>query len=434
MTKQIIHSFMLTVLFSVAAFIFCPADKISAETGNPPVITSEAYILLDAGTGQILYEKNMHQKHYPASLTKILTALLVFEQGGKLTDKIIMSEEAVLSIEPNSSHIALDVGEEITLEQALNAMAVASANDAANGIAEYLAGDLDSFGIMMTKKAAALGAKKSSFINAHGLPDENHYSTAYDLALIMIHAIKNPDLRQILSKRRYEMQPTNCQPEVRYLNNTNPLLNGKFAYEGIIAGKNGWTKDAQYTLATAAQKNGRELVVVALRNPDQEDICVDAIKLLDYGFNAFREVTVSSKLDADLLDSYPELDPEKVTVEGPDTYSFLLHNSLEKDDINISLSFLQAQAHRPARLLVAYTLPDNPFMYERIGEVRYTSAEKPVQDGEEGAASASWPRVLLNILFALITFVALCRLRVFIRKKRRRRRFLRRRVYRYRGY
>jgi len=422
---------MLVLFFSVAAFFLFPTA--AAATDTPPVITSEACILLDARTGQILYEKNMHQKHYPASLTKILTALLALEEG-RLTDKIVMSEEAVFSVDYNSSHIALDVGEEITLEQALNAMAVASANDAANGIAEYLAGDLESFGPLMTERAAALGAKQSNFVNAHGLPDANHFSTAYDLAVIMMQAIKNSDFREIFSKRRYEMPPTNCQSEIRYLNNTNPLLNGRFNYEGVIASKNGWTKDAQYTLATAARKNDRELIVVALHNQDQEDICADTIKLLDYGFNAFREVTVSSKLDADLLDSYPELDPEKITAEGPDTYSFLLHNRLGKDDVNISLSFLQAQAHRPARLLVAYSLPDNPFMYEKIGEVRYTVAENPVQAGEERSASASWPRVLRNILLGLIAFVALCRFRVFIRKRRRRRHVLRRRIYRYRGY
>jgi len=418
------------VIFAVAVFAFRPAAFVFAGTDSPPVVTSDACVLLDARTGQILYEKNMHQKHYPASITKIMTALLALEHG-KLSDRIIMSEDAIFSIEYNSSHIALNPGEEITLEQALNAMAVASANDAANGIAEYLAGDLDSFGRMMTKKAAALGAKQSNFVNAHGLPDNNHYSTAHDMALIMMHAIKHSDFRLIFSKRRYEMQPTNCQPEVRYLNNTNPLLNGNFASEGIIASKNGWTKDAQYTLATAAHKDGRELIVVALHNRDQEEICADTLRLLQYGFTAFREVSVNSKPDTAQLASFTELDPEAITIQGPDTYTFLLHHSLGEGDLKMSLSFSGTQPYRPAGLEVAVSLPDNPFMYQQIGKVHYTLADKPLP--EEGTP-AVWPRNLLRLLLGLAAFVALCRLRVYLRRRRRRSRVLRRRVYRYRGY
>lgn len=164
----------------------------NAVESEEPNVSSEAAVLMDAGTGQILYQKNMDQKEYPASTTKIMTVLLALENG-EFDDVLTMSHDAVFSILRGSSHIALTTDEQITLEQAVYAALLASANDAANGIAEYVSGSMEAFAEKMTERAHELGAINTHFVNAHGLDDENHYTTAHDLALIMQEAIKHEE-------------------------------------------------------------------------------------------------------------------------------------------------------------------------------------------------------------------------------------------------
>jgi serine-type D-Ala-D-Ala carboxypeptidase (penicillin-binding protein 5/6) len=255
-TKKIIIS-----IFFLFAFMVYPSinTAVSAESYTYPNLTAEAAVLMDAKTGQVLFEKNMNEQKYPASITKIMTGMLALEKGN-LADIITMSNEAVFSIGRNTSHIALNVGEELTLEHALYAISMESGNDAANGIAEYISGNLESFAELMNKKAIESGAMNTNFVNAHGLPDPNQYTTAYDMAKIMKEAIKTPGFQEIFSKLRYEMPPTNKQPETRYFHSRNSLLNGKYQYEGIIAIKSGWTTQASHTLVTAARRGNRELI------------------------------------------------------------------------------------------------------------------------------------------------------------------------------
>ena len=153
----------------------------------------------------------MHTQMYPASITKILTVLLGIENG-RLQDKVTMSREAVFSITRGSSHIALTDGEEITLEQALYAAMLPSANDASNGIAEHISGSIEDFAVLMNKRAREAGAINSNFVNPHGLHDEEHVSTAYDMAMITRAALRNDTFRQIFGTVRYTIPPTNKQP------------------------------------------------------------------------------------------------------------------------------------------------------------------------------------------------------------------------------
>ncbi|MEG1783132.1 MAG: serine hydrolase, partial [Oscillospiraceae bacterium] len=166
-----------------------------------PDVKSETAVLMDAKTGQILYDKNMNVQMYPASTTKIMTGLLAVEKGN-LTDVITMDKESIFSIGRGTSHIALDVGEQITLEQALYAVSIESANDAANGVAVLLGGSMDKFAQMMNDRAKELGAKNTHFVNAHGLHNKDHYTTAYDLALIAKEAIKYDNFNKIFSTEK----------------------------------------------------------------------------------------------------------------------------------------------------------------------------------------------------------------------------------------
>lgn len=277
-------------LITVAAIVL--ACIVTAHAA--PSVISESAVLIDADTGQVLYDKAMHAERYPASITKIATVITGLERGS-LSDTLVMSEEAVFGISRDSSHIALDVDEEITLEQASYAALMMSANDACNGIAEHVGGTIDGFVSMMNETMKKAGAKNTTFTNAHGLKDPAHITTAYDMAMICRYAIKNDDFRKIFGTYKYDMPPNNEQPETRHFVNQHEMIsNPEWMYDGIIGGKAGWTSDADYTLVTAAERNGITLIAVVMKSPRNDDKYTDTKTLLDWGFESFQRVTLKS--------------------------------------------------------------------------------------------------------------------------------------------
>lgn len=279
----------IKILFAAAlvSLLFCTA----AAT---PSLISESAVLMDADTGQVLFDKNMHTQKPPASITKIATVICGLENGN-LSDKITMSENAVFSVSRSSSHIALDVGEELTLEEASYAALLVSANEACNGIAEHCGGTIENFVSMMNATAKAAGAKNTNFVNANGLRDENHLTTAYDMACITRYALRNEDFRKIFGTYKYTMAPTNKQPEERpFVNQHYMISDPALLYDGFIGGKVGYTTDALCTLVTAAERDGRTLIAVVMRSPRDYDRYHDTAALLDYGFENFDTLTITS--------------------------------------------------------------------------------------------------------------------------------------------
>ncbi len=263
-------------------------------TLSPPTLKSEDAIVMDADSGKILFSQNSDTKHYPASCTKILTAILGIENGN-LADTVTMSHDAIFGIDRNSSHIALDVDEQLTLEQLLYGMLVASANDCAMGVAEYIGGTFDNFYQMMNDKAKELGATSSHFSNPHGLFDEEHYTTAHDLAVIMSYCIKNETFKKIIGTKQYSIPPTNKQTETRIFNTTNLMLSGnEFAYSGMVGGKTGWIDESKNNLVTYTTRNNMNIVVVVMGSDTKAIACEDTTALLDYTFGTFKEYTFSS--------------------------------------------------------------------------------------------------------------------------------------------
>ena len=252
-----------------------------------PELVSESAVLIDAETGQVLYDKEMHKQMYPASITKILTVITGLEKLS-MTQKMTMSHYAVFSLPVGSSHIALDENEEITMEQAVYAALLMSANDACNGIAEAAAGSIEAFTEMMNETAVRAGAKNSNFVNAHGLSDDNHYTTAYDMAMICRYALKNETFRKVFGTYKYVMAPTNEQPEQRTFVNQHYMVSvPDMKYDGIIGGKAGWTRVSKCTLVTAAERDGRCLIAVVMKCVKDKDKYADTKALLDWGFENF---------------------------------------------------------------------------------------------------------------------------------------------------
>lgn len=269
---------------------------------DPGILQSQTACVMDIDSGSILYGKDMDQKEYPASITKLMTALIAAEHSS-MDETVTFSQEAVFGIERGSSSIARDVGEKMTMEQTMYGMLLESANECAAAIAEHVGGgDCNKFIDMMNAKAKELGCTNTHFANPHGLPNENHYTTAHDMALIAAAAYKNPVVAKIVGTKQYTIPPTNKHVDPTPLNNNHRMLNNykgnQWLYDGCLGGKTGYTDMAGNTLVTFAKRNNMLLVVVILgaKTPGHYQ---DTKTLLDFCFANFKEYKISDLLNKD---------------------------------------------------------------------------------------------------------------------------------------
>ena len=258
-----------------------------------PDIKSRAAVLIDAQTGQILYEKNKDEKLYPASITKVMTLYLAAESENQELAKA--SEEAIKAVPRDTSNIAIDYGEEFSLEQLMFAAQLMSANDACNVIAEHVSGSVEDFVALMNKTAKQFGTRNTNFANANGLVDKNHYTTAYDFALITKNAIKNEDFLKVFSTLKYSIPYTNKKKEERNMVAQHRMMHWpQYSYLGVIGGKAGFTTESQHTLVTYGEKNGVEVIAVVLKCPEFNTIYKDTEALLNFAYNDFERVTIQA--------------------------------------------------------------------------------------------------------------------------------------------
>jgi len=286
--------FSLLIAFSIILSQFINIDKAYAGsvTDNSdwptgPSVFAEGAIVMEASTGLILYEKNIHQTYYPASITKIMTALLTIENAN-LGEIVTLSRDAYYNVELTSSRVGIEVGEQLTVQQALYAVLLMSANEVSYALAEHVGGTVEKFAEMMNERAREIGCRNTNFTNPHGLPDENHYTSPYDMALITREAMKNETFRKIFATRTYQIPPTNLKNEARPLRNHHKfILKQDYVYDGCIGGKTGYTTKAKFTLATVAKRGDLELICVVMRDDTSEHQYTDTKKLLDFGYNNF---------------------------------------------------------------------------------------------------------------------------------------------------
>ena len=265
-------------------------------------VESDAAICMDGNTGAVLYGKNIEKQEYPASITKIMTVLLALENGN-LDDTVTFSENAVYSIEYGSAHLGLTEGEELTLEQCLYGIMLASANEISNAVAEHIGGSVEKFADMMNQKAEELGCVNTHFVNPNGLHDDNHYTCAYDMALITQAAMKYDKFREIIHTQEYCYPETNLVKEKRYFaNHHGMLMDESRAYDGFIGGKTGYTDEAWNTLVSTAERDGMLLISVVLHANGQDIEYGNTKTVLDYGYNNFKEVQINN-LDQTISDS-----------------------------------------------------------------------------------------------------------------------------------
>lgn len=304
LTKRILTLFIILIIISfntaaakaaAANLSFFTDMSEDSESGWPdyPEIYGEAAIVMEASGGVILYQKNMDAAMYPASVTKLLTALLVLESCTP-DEQVYFSDNAVFSIPSNSSHIAMNPGEYLSVENCLYGLLLASANEVANALAEHVSGSVSTFVELMNKRAKELGAINSNFVNPHGLHDANHYTTCYDVATICQTLLQNKLFLKIDGTASYIIPPTNLQPQKRPVNTTHKLLrSGALHYNGCIGGKTGLTDAAGNTLVTFAERNGITLICVVMKS-DSAHVNTDSTTLLDYGFDYFKKADIKS--------------------------------------------------------------------------------------------------------------------------------------------
>lgn len=325
-----------------------------------PAIGAEAAILMEAETGAVLYEKNIHEKLYPASITKILTALIVMEQCS-LEETVTYSNEAVNSIDwQTDSNIGIKAGEQITVEQSLYGLLVGSANEVATALAEHVSGGVDAFAKLMNTRAKELGCVDSHFVNANGIFDEDHYTSAYDMAQIARAFFSNDLLCKMSGTATYTIPRSSTVSRELFISSKNQLLPGKpYAYADLVGSKTGYTSEARQTLVSCAQRDGMKLICVVMKEESPAQF-TDTVELFNYGFSSFHMVnvadsdsryTVGNQLffesDADIFGSSSpilSIDPSDSivlpnTADYEDTQSILSYDGLTDEDAVAEISF-----------------------------------------------------------------------------------------------
>jgi len=325
----------------------------STYASTIPDTYSSACLLMEESTGKILYSKNANSIMYPASTTKIMTAILTLEKCN-LSDTAVVSHNAVFSIPSGYSTASLVEGEVLTIEQLLNVLLIPSANDAAVVLAEHIAGSVEAFSDMMNAKAVELGCLNTHFVNPNGIHNENHYSTAYDLALIGKYAMQFPTFKEISSKTRYTLPITNAySKEDRIFNTTNDLIKPNYSssptnyyYKYATGGKTGYTDPAGQCIVATATKDNISLIAVTLHGDFTEDNlsqrALDCKALFEYGFNNFSMVSIAQKGDVASNMKVPNATKDSSSLDllySDDIYAFV-PNGFDTSSVtpNIKLS------------------------------------------------------------------------------------------------
>lgn len=379
-------------------------------------VNADSAILIEKSTGKVIFEKNADKKQFPASITKILTALIVIEEC-ELTDEVTVSSNAVLSVPAGSSIAYLKAGEKFTVEQLLYAMLVPSGNDAANALAEHVSGSTSEFAKKMNQKAKELGVTNSNFITVNGLHNDEHYTTARDMCIITQEAIKHDIFNTICATAKYTMPSTDIYKQTgdnpRNYENTNLLLidksnnsNSKNNYYEFATGiKTGYTNQAKNTLVASAKKNNMELICVLLNVSANETTSkyYDATTLFEYGFNNYSLVPFTPQ-------AIPDIDIEnsndKLKVSVSTNTNILTNKELSFENLVPKISLkqgLQAPILKDAVIgSVEYEIDNQVYSFDLIAQNNV--------DVKPTFLEIAWGIVLFIfkiILFLVIAFVVL---------------------------
>lgn len=331
--KKIIFAVLILIL--VATNVFAFYENIDSESGEEnyietstsngvPTLNARAAILYDATYDRVLYEKNARQKRANASTTKMITAIVAYEEGD-INDIVTVSKNAA---SVGGSVINLRKDDKVSLDSLINGLLIHSGNDAAVAIAEHIAGSVEEFSDIMNEKALEIGAKDTHFVTPHGLDKEEHYSTAYDLMLIADYLLKIPYLANIVSKKSVEIEVNGYNKTV---GTTNEMLN---IYDGANGVKTGFTANAGRCIVTSVNRDNRKLISVVLGCDTKKNRTIDSVKLLNYGFESYQLYDFSKHIKQNLCISVEKSEGKLYMLSKNVTFVYPLKDD-EIKDINV---------------------------------------------------------------------------------------------------
>lgn len=393
-----------------------------------PSVYAESAIVMDINSGAILYGKNIDDQHFPASITKVLTALLALENGN-MTDKINFSEDSISFLEYGDAYIGMTPGEELTLEQSLYAVLLASANEVSYAVAENVGNKLgvgyDGFLDLMNERSEELGCINSHWANANGLHDGQHYTTARDMALIASEVFHYPEFREITKTLEYKIPPTNLMNEERvFQQNHKMLFEGNASYyEYCVGGKTGYTDQALSTLVTFADNKDMQLVAVNLKTHGVH-VYPDTKAMLDYAYGNFSKVMLKEAEDSSDIKSIPE-----------DAY-IVLPRGVKFSEVQSEIRVSDETGSKEGTIF--YTYEDNPVgsadivlsdaYIEKIQMLANEKSEVKQEDSgkepeKEDTGLSAWQKVAIAIvavvMVLIISFVVMVRIELVKRRRRR---------------
>lgn len=414
----------------------------SPEWPVAPDIFAQAGVVIDASTGTVLYNKNMNDKMYPASITKILTTLIAMENCS-LSETVTFSHNNVYTLEYGDANISMNEGEQLSMIDCLYGVMLASANECANATGEHCArktpefqkrieelkasGEsydesvvaISVFADMMNARAKKAGAINSHFNNPSGLFDENHYTTCYDMAMITRDAIKCDEFINLESNTTYTIGPTNMVAEPRYLKNRHKMLfpANPVYYEGIMGGKTGYVDQSGNTLVTFAKRNGMTLISVVMKS-NSENVYKDTTLLLDYGFNNFKSLNISeneTKFSPETQNLFKNVESifddtnELLSLNKSD--NVVIPASVNFSDVKSEIHFLK-KSERPDENTIANL--DYYYCDRKVGETTLKLSDTAGESFKFGANKnpekdthkINWIRINIWILLIVIIVIA----------------------------
>ena len=427
--------------FAAVFFILTLLLPSAALAVTDPAPEATAALVVDATYGEVLYEMNAHEKRYPASITKVMTALLTLEavdRGELALDDIITAPPGIHNgLSADSSTQNIRNGEQMTLEDLLYCTLVASANEACNVLAHAVAGGIDPFVELMNQRALELGMTGTHFTNTHGLHNDEHYTTAWDIWLVSHEAMKNETFRKIVATKGYTVPATNVSKQ-REFYNTNGLISAwkysGYVYPAAIGIKTGSTLEAGYCLVSAAEQDGRTLYCVVLgaelvKQPDQSYRrmnFVESTRLLEWGFDSFsyRTIWESSEPVKQLPVTLSETDHVLVRSEG--SISALLPKDVDVDDFEQKITLFTDSVEAPVtkgQILGEMTISYEGREYGTLDLVAVNNVERSELmyriDRAEKFIAQPWVKFAAGGIVAFILFLIIL-IAALTRKKRRR--------------
>lgn len=404
---------IISVIMAVSFVVLLCPTSVKADVYWPegPSINTPSAILMDVNSGAVLYEKNSHDVNYPASITKVLTTMLVLEYC-TMDEIVTFSDDAINLNQGDTSHIARDYGEEMTIEQCLYAVMLESANECSYAVAEHvgnkLGGDYRTFIDLMNQKAEELGCQNTHFNNSNGLPDSEHWTSAYDMALIGAAAYQNEDFREIVSARSYRISPTNKHTEVTPLNNHHAMFSNykttEYLYEYCTGGKTGFTQAAGYTLITFAEKDGLSLVCVVM-NTNASDRYLDTRTLFEFGFQNFQACSLEENTEIGIENKDKGIMNNHGAFVGIDTDAYItLPVTASVSDVETSTESSNLSGDTVAQLLYSYG-------GHMVGKVNVVPLHPVVEDNyfdiKKSITDADVIEITPSILIGMIILISL---------------------------